>query len=328
LREHMLTLTPKTQGLCGFDLNDNRIIFNDKIAWGFFVSWGLHIHIDTSRTQFITRWKKTGLPTKGIINKDFLELSPNKRWLITADKMRGAFEAQRPDGTQVKLVRLDTKRYKILRIKKRKRDIRTQKNQLIFSPSSKDGPFLFENPDRDQDVAEFVRDTYIHALTHITTDEARRYIVAFLKEYLFAALTTQKGGMYYVDVLHTTYLKRLRTFLKNIGERLGIFPILKTSGKGDIDYFPFLQSLMIYQLRRRFLTKTTNIRRAISSESNIGNHAVQRYDQAIKDIVKGLRYYSRRFGLEDVFDEIKADARLLRKQLKTEYTDIDIRSLT
>jgi hypothetical protein len=319
-------LTPKEseQSLVGYDIHNKCIRYNSKNTWGFFLTWGLNLEIDTTRKRFLKCWKEHDLPVRGILPHDFLEPKPKKCWATAVNMARKEFESARPDGTRIRIIRLNNKKFEIVKIVPRKNGVKTIKSKMLFDPGDPDGPILFSEPQDNADIIAFMNEQYTHAITNIATHEARNYITYVLSNNCEAALVTQKGGMYYVDVRHTTLLKRLREFLVALHNRLGIFPIIKTTGNGDIDYFPLLQSIINYQIRRYFFkTVTKNIFLTLDKpDTTITIRLANKYRDSMKEALQSLKYYAKRFGLLDVYNDLKEERKQIMTDIKSRITDI------
>jgi hypothetical protein len=248
-----------------------------------------------------------------------MEPSFNKRWSMTADAMRAEFDSARPDGTKVDIIRLSSRKYRIIRKKIRDDDVRVHKtNILIFDPTDEDGPFLMENPSNDIDVLAFVREKFDHTLTHIETDEARKYIVELLNRYCFGALFSQKGGTYYVDIQHIKILRRLSKLMLALGNTLGIFPVPKIENNSDINYIPMLRDIIAYQMERRFKLNTLNIKRMMTKQ--LSNKLVGKYIGVIKESLREIKYYAEKFDLHTQYKTIRKEAKEMINILDTMIT--------
>lgn len=313
----------KSTGLVGYSLDGKRIVHTEDNWWGFFVTWGLNFEIDITRKRFAKQWKKYNLPMRGILPHDFLEPKAKKCWAIAIANARKAFEAARPDGTQIRLVRLSSTKFEIIRMIPKSNSVKTLKSKVLFDPADPDGPILFTSPEDNADIATNMRECYVHALEYISTHEARSYITSVLGDHCDAALVTQKGGMYYIDMRYVDMLRRVRKLLHHFGNRLGIFPIMKITGQGDIDYFTLLQSIIHYQMRRFFKSQTEGIRRTLDSDHSISIRLANKYRDSLKQMMIRLKYYARRFGLLDVYIELKAEKKAIKKAIANKASTLN-----
>ena len=293
-----------------------NINFNNQNTYGFFVSWGLNISFNSKRTLFLKRWRKHELPTKGIISSDFNEPPTNKRRAITLSSTQATLASSRPDGSICNLVVINSNKYKLIRLLRTNDNVkqRNPSNVIMFTGDDPDGPYLFKHPELDIDVRLFMSEQYEHTLTHIETTEARKYIVALLNEYCFASLTTQKGGMYYVDYNHWPMIKKLINFMDSFHTTLGLFPVLKGLGS-DLNSLPFLQEIVGYQMRRYFKIKTASIKRA-SKGQPMSNILIGRYLSVLESILLELRFYADKYDLQNVLLNLKNETKTIKRQLK------------